>query len=1331
MIKEKDKEKILDAVNGSLAKVIEGSGLKLTKRGARHYAHCPFHADRGPSFVVFPARGKRRYDTWHCFSCKRGGDAISWLTENEGMSYLQACRYLAEKFNVEISEGELTPEEKAEIAKEENMRTALESAALMYEKRLAEDLSRGGEVSGILSKRGGYSEEAIKTYRLGVSGNRNELATSLMQHHSAEALKDADLIRYSDKWHDWQDKFNHRIMFPFLHYGKVIGFTGRKIMSPGESTDFKYVNTGETALYHKGDELWGFDQARHAISAADKVYVVEGQFDVLACFDKGLKNVVAGSGTAFSDKQRRSIKKATKNITFMLDGDHAGINSTLKHIPEMLAEGVNVRCVLLPAGLDPDELCHKLDTTINVWLGNHEMSFVEYMLHPDVMGDTNDMVVVAERIAEVLKCIAMVEDTVLQRGYLKQVSKLSGQAQDAIMAAFHQLKKSAKVDEEDETPRLVGIEEAQKVMEAHDTVTVVTSWEDFIKDVEEKPTIMAVGVPADTDIQKLRGVSSSIRFTMPDEEVSKNKESQEIRLLRAFYRQGFSIIVNTEKGEEEFLSWYVGLYVSILNDAAEISELERDTYIDRCAEMIAYAPSAKRVRSMSKWASGLGLTATALKESVKAIVAEHAGVTTYKPDEAEEEFDFKDDATTVPDYVTNNPDYAYMLKRFKFYPRLNKKDEPVCYMFRSGESESYHRVCDFYMEPLIHIYDKDPNENKRIVKLYSINRHLDGSPIKPKYVEWPTDTFTGTMQTLRSALKREGPYNLENATPKGGEWDTIETWMSLRFKEAFRLKTLGQQKEGFFAWSNAILCPKEKGLQQCCSKEEQAKDEYEIRFTDNLGLVSYDNQIYYCPAFSEIYVNDRMDDDPYEQDKWLFYEETPKNHQITFEYWAKLFDEVYKINNNGKWGILFAIMSAFRSEIYPREGKFTALFFMGQTSSGKSQVATSIRALWMKPNVPISNLNQISEAAFFSILERYRDIPWLFDEYNDKDISTEKFQGLKALVYDGNSKQKRRSATGNDIVSTKVNTSIVLMGQEAPQRDDNALANRVILCDVPSHDFTHDKHATKIFEELKGYEREGLSYLLCEILKIRPIIREHFVNYRKQCNDELAEKIVIAGGRAGDQTRIVHTVSFFCAICKIMEEKCPWLKLPFTYDEFVKLAVEKVKYQVGLLSHTDKVSTFFASMDSMIDRKILLYGREFRVERNDELTLKTDEGDKVVPVGTRLLYLCVNNVHDLYKKDKASDEPISSQTLHAYLTANPAYIGRKRAVRFTWKEPEYAARTDSMGNETDGAMLTMKTETKVKRCMIFDYDKLVAMMDIDLLRDKTMDAPTEPDETPF
>lgn len=1329
MIKPTDKDRILEAIDQSGLDQLIGKDIQLSKKGIRYYARCPFHRDKGPSFVVFNTPRKAGgHAGYYCFGCHKGGDAISWMTEYHGMSYQEACHHLAELSGIDVDEGEMTDEERASMQRAENMKSALEQAARWFEQRLADDIAHEGEVSAILKERGGYSPEAIKTYRLGISGKRREMTEALTKNVSTDTLKAADLVRYDERWHEYQDKFGDRIMFPYLRMGKVVGFTGRKIMRPSEKTNYKYVNTGETELFKKGDNLWGLSQATAAIKGAGKVYIVEGQFDVLACFDKGLRNVVAGSGTAFTEAQRKAIKRMASDITFMLDGDDAGIHSTLSHIPEMLGEGMNVRCVLMPEGVkDPDELCHQLDTDLPVWLANHEMSFVEYMLQPRVMGESStDMVKMASHLNEVLKTIALVDDGMLQRAYIKRVAELSGQDHDVVLQQFRSIRKGMKAEQRDDiSPRLEGIDEAAKCIgDDHDAVEMVTSWDQFMQGFEERPVVMAVGVPADSELQKIRTLSNTIRVMMPDEEVSAERESGDLLLLKALYRLGYQIIIGTANADEDFLSWYINIYTSLLSESGEdATELERDTYIDRCADMIAFAPTAKRVRSMARWASGLGISTTALKESVKVIVSEHAaaaGAKTYTPDESEEEFDFKDGSNTVPDYVTNNPDYAYMLRRFHFYPRLNKKDEPVCYMFQNGESDSYHRVCDFFMEPLIHIYDKDPNENKRIVKLYSINRHLDGSPVKPKYVEWTTDTFTGTTQQLKSALKREGPYNLEYATSKGMEWETVETWMSLRFKEAFRLKTLGQQKEGFFAWSNAILCPSDKD-----------KDTYEIRFLDNLGLVNFNKQIYYCPAFSEIYTNDRIDDDPYEQDKWLFYEETPTPRRITFEYWAKLFDEVYRINNNGKWGILFAIMSAFRSEIYPREGKFTALFFMGQTSSGKSQVATSIRALWMKPSVPISNLNQISEAAFFSILERYRDIPWLFDEYNDKDISNEKFQGLKALVYDGNSKQKRRSATGNDIVSTKVNTSIVLMGQEAPQRDDNALANRVILCDVPSHDFTHDRHATEIFEELKGYERDGLSYLLCDILKIRPIIRQHFVNYRKMCNDELSSRIVISGGRAGDQTRIVHTVSFFCAICKIIEDKCPQLKLPFTYADFLKLAIEKVTYQVELLSHTDKVSTFFASMDSMLDRKILVYGREFRIERYKDRILKLDGGDKAIPEGTRLLYLCVKNVHDLYRRDKVSDEPISRQTLITYLKANPAYIGTKKGVRFTWQEPDYVARTDSQGHEVDGAMLTMKTESKVNWCHVFDYDRLQVMMNIDLLRDRSEEAPENPDEMPF
>ena len=214
-------------------------------------------------------------------------------------------------------------------------------------------------------------------------------------------------------------------------------------------------------------------------------------------------------------------------------------------------------------------------------------------------------------------------------------------------------------------------------------------------------------------------------------------------------------------------------------------------------------------------------------------------------------------------------------------------------------------------------------------------------------------------------------------------------------------------------------------------------------------------------------------------------------------------NEVYRINDNGKWALLYSIMCAFRSDIHPINRHFTAIFFIGPTMSGKTQIAVSIRSLFVKPEAPSFNLNSGTDAAFFSILERFRDVPQIFEEYNDDMISDVKFQGLKQTCYDGEGKQKRKAATGNDIETSKVNAPAVILGQEAPQKDDNALSNRVVLCEVPKRESINEDHAQQIFQELKEAEKAGLSYLLLDILELRPIVRSQFPTLLKQCSKEL------------------------------------------------------------------------------------------------------------------------------------------------------------------------------------------------------------------------------------
>lgn len=791
-----------------------------------------------------------------------------------------------------------------------------------------------------------------------------------------------------------------------------------------------------------------------------------------------------------------------------------------------------------------------------------------------------------------------------------------------------------------------------------------------------------------------------------------------MQMLKALFRAGFNIDVVTEVETISFIQWYVNIYgLKIHNETPTTTVM--DIYLDRIAEMIAETTEVTRTRSMKAWAQMLSMPSEkALKDIVKPYITRKRSKNKVEA-ERENLDDVADvDGNTLPDYVEENDEYKRMLSRYGFYPLLSKsKNEPVCYMFKN-DSGGYGRVCDFFLTPLLHVYDKDPELNKRIVKITSMAPEIR----KAKYVEWKSSVFAN-MATFRAALVNEGAYNFENGNIK--HYDKIWTWMSHQFKTCFQLRTFGQQKEDFFAWSNAIFHRNEKG-------------DFEIKKVDNLGLVEHGGDLFYSPAYSEIYAYDRSDSDIFEQDRHLRYIDVPESRRITFAQWADLMNRVYRIEDNGKWAIIYSILCGFRSDLYPVIGNFTAIFFIGQTSSGKSQIAQSIRALYEVPSAPSSNLNQISDAAFFSILERFRDVPCIFEEYNDEEISDQKFQGLKAVTYDGDGKQKRRSATGNDIETSKVNASIILLGQEAPQRDDNALSNRVVLCEVPAHNFSGDQEAQRIFKELKGYEKEGLSYLLVEVQKLRPLFRTHFVPYMEQARKELQDALAGMSGRSGDQSRIIGTVSMFLATCRLLINDAPWLQLPFGYEDFFELAVKKVRHQCEMLAKSDKLATFFNTLDFLIDKGTLKIGRDFTVDEPDKVTLK---GGIVKPIaeGQKVMYMNLSNVHKHYLAAmQGGERPLTLTTLVVNLKSHPAYIGDVSNKKFIWQEEVRTMRTppNSVNPETmatmapdDTMIIKIQKKSKQTSAIVLDYNVLQQFMGIDFER-ATITAQEE-DARPF
>lgn len=423
-------------------------------------------------------------------------------------------------------------------------------------------------------------------------------------------------------------------------------------------------------------------------------------------------------------------------------------------------------------------------------------------------------------------------------------------------------------------------------------------------------------------------------------------------------------------------------------------------------------------------------------------------------------------------------------------------------------------------------------------------------------------------------------------------------------------------------------------------------------------------------------------------------------------------DQVYKINDNGKWALIFAIMCAFRSNIHCIDRLFTAPFFMGPMSSGKTQIAISIRSLFISPNIPIFNLNTGTDAAMATIMGMFKDVPVVLDEYNNKDISDNKFQALKGIVYDGDGKQKRKGTSGREIENDKVFAPVVICGQETPQRDDNALMSRVIVCEVPKPR-NRTQEEVRIFEELKTIEdpnKVGLSNVLLQILELRPMFMDHFRHLKQEAYNELKQDVI----NSGEMDRLMKTASLFLGTVKLIEQYSS-LQLPFTYAEFFKIAQEKIRFQLSLIRSTDKLAMFFTAVNNMIDTKQVIEGREFLIEQPKKVTGKDSRGDQhtfTFEPDTNIMFIRLSSVFSIFDRSGYNSEGSTLSTIEQNLRSHPSYIGTVPSRRFTWEESIEIARAD----DQETMVKVMKPKSTSTSAIIIDYDKFRELYNIDFRR---------------
>ena len=447
MIPQDTVNKILDS-----AQIVEviSDFVSLKKRGANFIACCPFHNEKTPSFYVSPSKG-----IYKCFGCGKSGTAVGFVMEHESMTYVEALKYLAKKYGIEVKEKEDSPEEIAARQRSESLYLVMDFAEKFFQESLK--TPEGRSIGYAYFRSRGLEDSTIEKYGLGWSPKGGSVFSreALAKGYKEEFLTATGV---SIKRNDGSliDKFYDRVMFPIHSVsGRVIAFGGRTLRSDYKTANIgKYVNSPETEIYDKSRSLYGIYFAKSEISRQDKCFLVEGYLDVLSMHQLGITNVVASSGTSLTVPQIRLIKKFTSNVTIMYDGDAAGIHAALRGIGLILKEGMNVRVVLIPDGDDPDSYSrkHTLEE-MRKFLEDNEQDFITYKTDLLLGQAGNDPLKRAELINDIADTIALIPDQIKRAVYVQNAADKFGIAEDMIYARIHSSRQKMIEEERKEAER--------------------------------------------------------------------------------------------------------------------------------------------------------------------------------------------------------------------------------------------------------------------------------------------------------------------------------------------------------------------------------------------------------------------------------------------------------------------------------------------------------------------------------------------------------------------------------------------------------------------------------------------------------------------------------------------------------------------------------------------------------------------------------------------------------------------------------------------------------------------------------------------------------------
>ena len=459
-----DKPTIARIMDSTKIEEVVSEFVTLKKRGINYIGLCPFHNDSHPSFSVSPTRG-----ICHCFTCGKGGNAINFLMELEQMTYPDALRWLAKKYNIEIQEREMTSEEKQRESERESMYIVNDWAAKYFQDILQNDVD--GRAIGMQYFRSrGFRDDIIRKFQLGFAlPQRTALFDEAVKKgYNPKYLTATGLCFKVDKdeagnrsgQDQYLDRFSGRAIFPWTSVsGKIVAFGGRVLDSRTKGVNQKYVNSPDSEIYHKERELYGLYQAKKAIAKEDCVYMVEGYTDVISMHQCGIENVVANSGTALSIHQIRLLHRFTSNIVLLYDGDAAGVHAALRGTDMLLEEEMNVKVLLLPDGNDPDSFARNHTAEdFRKYIEDHQKDFIQFKTDISLNGVT-DPVKRSQAINSIVESISKIKNQITRASYITDCAHRLGVNEAIIVNALNNFVRNGMSEQVKAERRAAGLRE--------------------------------------------------------------------------------------------------------------------------------------------------------------------------------------------------------------------------------------------------------------------------------------------------------------------------------------------------------------------------------------------------------------------------------------------------------------------------------------------------------------------------------------------------------------------------------------------------------------------------------------------------------------------------------------------------------------------------------------------------------------------------------------------------------------------------------------------------------------------------------------------------------